>query len=158
MIINEKRYADDITIMVESEEQLKSLLTKLKEESEIAGLNLNIQKMKIMASGPITSWQIGGETMVTVTYFIFLCSKITADGDCSHDIKRCLLLERKYMTNLDSILKSRDITLPAEVHIVKAMVFPVVMSGSASWTIKKAECPRIHALELWCWRRLLQIP
>ena len=139
LIINEKRYADDITIMAESEEQLKSLLTKLKEESEIAGLNLNIQKMKIMASGPITSWQIGGETMVTVTYFIFLCSKITADGDCSHDIKRCLLLERKYMTNLDSILKSRDITLPTKVCLVKAMVLPVVMYGCESWTIKKPE-------------------
>ena len=139
LIINEKRYADDITIMAESEEQLKSLLTKLKEESEIAGLNLNIQKMKIMASGPITSWQIGGETMVTVTYFIFLCSKITADGDCSHDIKRCLLLERKYMTNLDIILKSRDITLLTKVHLAKAMVFPIVTYGCESWTIKKVE-------------------
>ena len=139
LIINEKRYADDITIMAESEEQLKSLLTKLKEESEIAGLNLNIQKMKNMASGPITSWQIGGETMVTVTYFIFLCSKITADGDCSHDIKRCLLLERKYMTNLDIILKSRDITLLTKVHLAKAMVFPIVTYGCESWTIKKVE-------------------
>ena len=139
LIINEKRYADDITIMAESEEQLKSLLTKLKEESEIAGLNLNIQKMKIMASGPITSWQIGGETMVTVTYFIFLGSKITADGDCSHDIKRCLLLERKYMTNLDSILKSRDITLLTKVHLAKAMVFPIVTYGCESWTIKTVE-------------------
>ena len=125
--------------MAESEEQLKSLLTKLKEESEIAGLNLNIQKVKIMASGPIISWQIGGETMVTVTDFIFLGSKITTDGDCSHDIKRCLLLERKYMTNLDSILKSRDITLLTKVHLVKAMVFPVVTYGCESWTIKKVE-------------------
>ena len=158
LIINEKRYADDITIMAESEEQLKSLLTKLKEESEIAGLNLNIQKVKIKASGPIISWQIGGETMVTVTDFIFLGSKTTVDGDCSHDIKRCLLLGRKVMTNLDSILKSRDITLPTKVCLVKAMVFPVVMYGCEIWTVKKAERRKIDAFELWCWRRHLRVP
>ena len=136
--INNLRYADDTTLMAESEE-LKSLLMKVKEESENIGLKLNIQKTKIMASGPISSWQIDGETMETVTDFIFLGSKITADGDCSHEIKRCLLLGRKAMTNLDSILKSRDITLPTEVGLVKAMVFPVVMYGYASWTTKKAE-------------------
>ena len=126
--------------MAESEEELKSLLVKLKEESEKVGLKLNIQKTKIMASGPITSWQIDGETMKTVTDFVFLGSKITADGDCSHEIQRCLLLGRKAMTNLDSILKSRDITLTTKVHLVKAMVFPVVMNGRESWTTKKAEC------------------
>ena len=137
--------ADDTTLMAESEEELKSLLMKVKEESEEVGLKLNIQKTKIMASGPITSWQIDGETMETVRDFIFLGSKITADGDCSHEIKRCLLLGRKVMTNLDSTLKSRDITLPTEVHLVKAMVFPAVMYGCDSWTVKKAECQRIDA-------------
>ena len=135
--VNNLRYADDTTLMAESEEELKSLLMKVKEESEKVGLKLNIQKTKIMASGPITSWEIDGET---VSYFIFLGSKITADGDCSHEIKRCLLLGRKVMTNLDSIFKSRDITLPTKVHLVKAMVFPVVMYGCESWTVKKAEC------------------
>ena len=130
---------------------------KVKEESEKVGLKLNIQKMKIMASVPITSWQIGGKTVETVTNFIFLGSKITADGDCSHEIKRCLLLGRKVMTNLDSILKSRDITLPTKVRLVKAMVFPVVMYGCESWTVKKAERRRIDAFELWCWRRLLRV-
>jgi len=149
--INNLRYADDITLMAESEE-LKSLLMKVKEESEKVGLKLNIQKMKIMASGPITSWEIDGET---VADFIFLGSKVTADGNCSHGIKRCLLLERKVMTNLDSILKSRDITLPTKVCLVKAMVFPVVMYECESWTVKKAERRRIGAFELWCWRRLL---
>ena len=143
--------------MAESK-KLKSLLMKVKEDSEKVGLKLNIQKTKIMASGPITSWQINGETMETVTDFIFWGSKITADDDCSHEIKRRLLLGRKVMTNLDSILKSRDITLPTNVHLVKAMVFPVVMDGCESWTIKKAECRRIHAFELWCWRRLLRVP
>ena len=131
-------YADDTTLMAESEEELKSLLMKVKEESEKVGLKLNIQKTKIMASGPITSWQIDGETMETVRDFIFGGSKITANGDCSHEIKRCLLLERKAMTNLDSIFKSRDITLPTKVRLVKAMVFPVVIHGCESWTIKKA--------------------
>ena len=154
--INNLRYADDTTLMAESEEELKSLLIKVKEESEKAGFKLNIQKTKIMASSPITSWQIDGETMETVTDFIFLGSKITADGDCSHKIKR--LLGRKVMTNLDSIIKSRDITLPTKVRLVKAMVFPVVMYGYESWTIKKAECRRIDAFELWCWRRLLRVP
>ena len=143
--------------MAESKEELKSLLVKVKEESEKAGLKLNIQKIKIMASGPITSWQIDGETMKTVTDFIFLGSKITADGDCSHEIKRCLLLGRKAMTNLDSVLKIRDVTLLTKVHLIKAMVFPVVMYGCESWTIKKAECWRIDAFELWCWRRLLRV-
>ena len=138
--INNLRYADDTTLMAESEEELKTLLMKVKEESEKVGLKLNMQKTKIMASGPITSWQIDGETVETVSDFIFLGSKITADGDCSHEIKRCLLLGRKVMTNLDRILKSRDITLPTKVCIVKAMVFPVVMYGCESWTIKKAEC------------------
>ena len=141
--------------MAESEEELKNLLMKVKEESEKVGLNLNIQKTKIMASGPITSWQIVGET---VSDFIFWGSKITADGDCSHEIKRPLLLGRKVMTNLDSILKSRDITLATSVHLVKAMVFPVVMYGCVSWMVKKAQCRRIDAFELWCWRRLLRIP
>ena len=151
--INKLRYADDITLMAESEE-LKSLLMKVKEESEKVGLKLNIQKTKIMASGPITSWQIEGET---VANFIFLGSKITADGDCSHEIKRRLVLGRKVMTNLDSILKSRDITLSAKVSLVKTMVFPVVMYGCESWTIKKSEQRRINAFELWCWRRLLRV-
>ena len=137
--INNLRYADDTSLMAESEEELNSLLMKVKEESEKVGLKLNIQKMKIMASGPMTSWQIDGETLETVADFIFMGSKITADGDCSHEINICLLLGRKVMTNLDSILKSRDITLPTKVHLVKAMVFPVVMYGCESWTIKKAE-------------------
>ena len=131
---------------------------KVKEESEKLGLKLNIQKTKIMASGPITSWQIGAETMETMTYFIFLGCKITTDGDCSHEIKRHLLLGRKAMTNLESILKSRDITLPTKVHLVKAMVFPVVMYGCESWTVKKAERRNSDAFELWCWRRLLRVP
>ena len=157
--INNLRYADDTTLMAESEEELKSLFLKVKEESEKVGLKLNIQKTKIMASGPITSWQIDGETMKTVSDFIFWGSKITADGDCSHKIIRCLLLGRKVMTSLDSILKSRDIiTLPTKVHLVKAMVFPVVMYGCESWTIKKAEHQRIDASELWCWRRLWRVP
>ena len=155
---NNLRHADDTTFLAESEEELKSLLMKVKVESEKSGLNLNIQETKIMASGPITSWQIDGETMERVTDFIFLGSKITADGDCSHEIKRCLLLGRKAMTNLDSILKSRDITLLAKVHLVKAMVFPVVMYRHETWTIKKAECQRIYAFEVWCWRRLLRVP
>ena len=140
--------------MAESEEELKSLLMKVK-ESEKFGLKLNIQTTKIMASGPITSWQIDGETVETVADFIWGGSKITADGDCSHEIKRRLLLGRKVLTNLDSILKSRDITLPTKVHLVKAMVFPAVMYGCESWTIKKAENQRMYAFELWCWRRLL---
>ena len=148
--INNLRYADDTTFMAESKEELKRLLMKVKEENEKAGLKLTIQKTKIMASSPITSWQIDGETMERVTDFIFLCSKITVDGDCSHEIKRCLLLGRKVMTNLDSILKSRDITWPTKIHLVKAMVFPVVMYGYESWTIKKAELQRIEAFELWC--------
>ena len=138
--INNLRYADYTIIMAESKEELKSLLMKVKEESEKTGLKLNIQKTKIMASGPITSWQIDGETVETVADFLFLGSKITADSDCSHEIKRCLLLGRKVMTNLDSILKSRDITLPTKVCLVKAMVFPAVMYGCESWTVKKAEC------------------
>ena len=141
------RYVDDTTLMAECKEELKSLLMKVKEESEKAGLKLNIQKTKILASSPITSGQIDGET---VTDFIFGGSKITADGDCSHEIKRCLLLTRKVMTNLDSILKSRDISLLIKVHLISAMVFPVVMYGCESWTIKKAECQRIYAFELWC--------
>ena len=152
--INNLRYADDTTLMAESEEELKSLLMKVKEESKKFGLKLNIQKTKIMASDPITPCQIDGETVETLTDFIFGGSKITADFDCSHDIKRCLLLGRKVMTNLDSILKSRDITLPAKVHLVKAMFFPVVMYGCESWTIKKAECQKTDAFKLWCWRRL----
>ena len=144
--------------MAETEEELMSLLMKVKEESEKVGLKLNIQKTKIMASGPITSWQTDGETMETVRDLILGGSKITADGDCSHEIKRCLLLGRKAMTNLDSILKSRDITLPTKVHLVKAMVFPVVVYGCESWTIKKAEHQRTDAFELWCWRRLLRVP
>ena len=156
--INNLRYADDTSLMEESEEELKSFLMKVKKESEKVGLKLNIQKTKIMASGPITSWQIDGETVETVSDFIFLGSKITTDGDCSHEIKRRLLLERKVMTNLDSILKSRDITLPTNVCLVEAMVFPVVMYGCESWTVKKAEPRRIDAFELWCWRRLLRVP
>ena len=155
--INNLRYADDTTPMSESKE-LKNLLRKVKEESQKAGLKLNLQKTKIMASGPITSWQIDGETVETVTDFIFLGSKITADGDCSHEIKRCLLLGRKVITNLDSTLKSRNITLPIKVHLVKAMVFPVVMYGCDSWTPKKAEHLRIDAFEQWYWRRLLRVP
>ena len=143
--------------MAESEEELKSLLMKVKEESEKVGLKFNIQKTKIMASGSITSWQLDGETMETETLF-FGGSKITADDDCSHEIKRCLLLGRKAMTNLDSILKSRDVTLPTKVHLVKAIVFPVVMYGCESWTIKKVEHQRIDAFELWCWRSLLRVP
>ena len=156
--INNLRYADDTTLMEESEEELKSLLMKVKEESEKVGLELNIQKIKIMASGPITSWEIDEETVETVSDFILGGSKITADDDCSHEIKRRLLLGRKVMTNLDSIFKSRDITLPTKVHLVKAMVFPVVMYGCESWTIKKAEHHRIDVFELWCWRRLLRVP
>ena len=146
--INNLGYADDTTLMAESEEELKSLLMKVKEESEKVGLKLNIKKTKIMASGPITSWEIDGETVETVSDFIFLGFKITTDGDCSHEIKRCLLLGRKAMTNLDNILKSRDITLPAKVCLVRAMVFPIVMYGCESWTIKKAEFQRINAYEL----------
>ena len=138
--INNLRYADDTTLMAESKEELKSLLMKVKEESEEAGLKLNIQKMKIMASGPITSWEIDGETVETVSDFIFMGSRITADGDCSHEIKRHLLLGRKVMTNLDSIFKSRDIALPTKACLVKAMVFPVVMYGCDRWTVKKAKC------------------
>ena len=156
--INNLRYADDTILMAESEEELKSLLMKVKEDSEKVALKLNIKKTKIMASGPITSWQIDGESMEAVRDFIFLSSKITADGDCSHEIKRQLLFGRKAMTNLDSILKSRDITLSTKVHLVKTVVFPVVMYGCESWTIKKAECRRIDAFELWCWRRLLRVP
>ena len=156
--INNLRYADDTTLMAESEEELKSLLMKMKEESEKVGLKFNTQKTKIMASGPITLWEIDRETVETVPDFIFLGSRITADGDCSHEIKRRLLLGRKVMTNLDSILKSRDITLPTNVCLVKAMVFPVVMYGYECWTVKKAERWRIGAFELWCWRRLLRIP
>ena len=148
----------DTTLMAESEEELKRLLMKMKEESEKVGLKINIQKTKIMASGSITSWHIDGETVETVRDFIFWGSKITAGGDCSHEIKRPLLLGRKVMTNLDSILKGRNITLPTKVCLVKAMVFPVVMYGCESWTIKKVECWRVDAFELWCWRRLLRIP
>ena len=156
--INNLRYADDTTLMAESEEELKSLLRKVKEESKTVGLKLNIQKTKIVAFGPITSWEIDGETVETVSDFIFLGSKITADGDCSHEIKRCLLLGRKVMTNLDRILKSRDITLPTKVHLVKTVVFLVVMYGCESWTVKKAEHRKIDAFELRCWRRLLRVP
>ena len=156
--INNLRYADDTALIVESQGELKSILMKLKEESEKPGLKLNIQKTNIMAPGPITSWQIDGETMGTVTDFIFLGSKITADGDCSHEIKRRLLLGRKAIINLDSILKIRHITLPTKKVCLKAMVFPVVMYGCESWTVMKAECRRIDAFELWCWRRLLRVP
>ena len=153
--ISNLRNADDITLMAKIEEGLKSLLMMVKEESEKVGLKLNIQKMKIMASGPITSWYIDGET---VSDFIFLGCKITADGDCCHEIKRYFHFGRKVMTNLDSVFKSRDIILPTKVHLVKAMVFLVVMYGCESWTIKKAEYQRIDAFELWCWRRLLRVP
>ena len=156
--INNLRYADDTTLMAESEEELKSLLTKVKEESEKVCLKLNIQKTKIMASAPITSWEMDGETVETVSDFILGGSKITAYDDCSHEIKRRLLLGRKVMTNLDSVLKSRDITLGTKVCLAKAMVFPVVMHGCESWTVKKAEGRRIDAFELWCWRRVLIIP
>ena len=152
--INNPRYAGDTTLMAESEEELKSLLMKVKEETEKCGVKLNIQKTKIMASGSISSWEIDGETVANL---ILGGSKITADGDCSHEIKRRLLFGRKVMTNLDSILKSRDITLPTKVRLVNAMVFSVVMYGCESWTIKKAECKRIDAFELWCWRRLLRV-
>ena len=155
--INNLRYADDTTLMAESEE-LKSLLMKVKEETEKVGLKLNIQKTNIMASRPITSWQIDGETMETVRDLILGGSKITADGDYSHKIKRCLLLGRKVMTNLNSIFKIRDITLPTKVHLVKAMFSPVVMYGCENWTIKKAKHQRMDAFELWCWRRLLRVP
>ena len=156
--INNLRYRDDTTFMEESKEELNFLLMKVKEESEKAGLKLNTEKTKIMASSPITSWQIDGETVETVTDFIFLGSKIAADGDCSHKIKRHLLLGRKSVINLDSLLKSRDITLPTKVHPVKAMILPVVMYRCESWTINKAERQRIGAFELWCWRRLLRVP
>ena len=152
--INNLRYADDTTLMPESEEELKSLLMKVKEESEKVGLTLNIQKIKVMASGPITSCQIDGET---VADFIVWGSKVTVDGDCNHEIKRCLLLGRKVMTSLQSTLKSRNITLPTKVYLLKAMVFPVVMHGCESWTLKKAEHRRLDAFELWCWRRLLRV-
>ena len=155
--INNLRYADDTTPMAESKQELKSLLIKVKEEGEKVDLKLNIQKTKIMASGPITSWQIDGEEMETLTDFILGGSKSTADGECSHEIKRHLLLGRKVMTNLDSIFKSRDITLPTKVHLIKAMVFPVIYRCE-SWTVKKAERQRIDAFELWCWRRLLRVP
>ena len=156
--IKNLRYAEDTTLMTESKEELKSLLMKVKEESENDDLKLNIHKAKIMVSGPITSWKTDGETMETVTDFIFLRSKITADGGRSDEIKRCLLLGRKATTNLDSVLKIRDITLLTKVHLVKAMVFPVVMYGCERWTIKKAEHQRMDAFELWCWRRLLRVP
>ena len=156
--INNLRYADDTTLMAESEDELKSLLMKVKEESEKASLKLNIHKTNIMASGLITLWQINGETKETVRDFFFLCSKITADGDCSHEIKRYLPLGRKAMTSLDSVLKSRDFTLPTIVCLVKAIVFPVVICGRESWTIKKAEYQIIDAFELRCWRRLLRVP
>ena len=155
---NNLRYANDTTLMAESKEELKRLLIKVKEDNEKAGLKINIQKSRIMASSPITSWQIDGETVAPVTDFIWGGSRITADGDCSHEFKRCLLFGRKAMTNLGSILKSKDITLPTKVHLVKAMFFPVVMYGCESWTIKKAEHRRIDAFELWCWRRLLRVP
>ena len=156
--INNLRYADDTTLMAESEEELQNLLMKVKEKSEKGGLKLNIQKTKIMASGHITSWEIDGETVETVSDFIFWVSKITADGDCSHEIKRHLLFGREVMTIVASILKSRDITLPTKVHLAKAMVFPVVMHRCESWTVKKAEHLKIDAFELWCWRRLLRVP
>ena len=156
--INNLRYADDTTLMAESEEELKSLLMKVKEESEKVGLKINIQKTKILASGPITSWKIDGETVETVSDFIFWGSKITADGDCSHEITRHLLLGRKVMANLDSIFKSRDIIVPTKVRLVRAMVFPMIMYGYESWTVKKAERQRTDAFELWCWGRLLKVP
>ena len=156
--INNLRYAHDTTFMAESEEELKSVLMEVKEESEKVCLKLNIQKIKIMASSPITSWQIDGERVETVADFIFWGSKITADAECSHEIKRCLFLGRKVMTNLDRILKSRDTTLSTKVHLVKAVVFPVVMYGCESWTKKKTEHQRIDTFKLWCWRRLLRVP
>jgi len=156
--INNLRYADDTTLMAESEDELKSFLIKVKEESEKVGLKLNIQKTKIMASGPVTSWQIDGETVDIVADFILGGLEITADDDCSHEIKRRLLLGRKVMTNLDSILKRRDITLSTRVRPVKAKIFPVAIYGCESWTIKKGECWRIDAFELWCWRRHLRAP
>ena len=156
--INNLRYADDTTLMAESEEELKSLLMKVKEESEKVGLKFNIQKTKIMASGPITSWQIDGETAETVADFIFLDSKITAEDDSSHETERRFLLGKKVVANLDSILKSRDITLTTKVHVIKAMVLPVVMYGHENWTIKKAERQRIDAFELWCWIKLFRVP
>ena len=156
--INNLRYADDTTLMAESEQELQSLLMKVQERSEKVGLKLNLQKMKIMAFGPITLRQIDGETVETVSDFIFWGSQITANGDCNHEIKRCLLLGRKVMTSLDSILKSRDIILPTNARLGKAVVFPVVMYGCESWTVKKAEHQRIDAFELWCWRRLLRVP
>ena len=156
--INNHKYADDTTLMAESEEELGCFLMKVKEKSEKVSLKLNTQKTKIMASGPITSWQIDGETIETMRYFIFLGSKITADGGCSHEIKRHLLLGRKAMTNLDSILKRRDITLPTNVCTIKAIFFPVVLYGCESWTIKKAEQQRIGAFELWIQRRFLRVP
>ena len=155
---NNLRYADDTNVKAESEEEPKSFLMKVKEESEKVGLKLNIQETKIMAFCPITSWEIDGETVETVSDFIFFGYKITADGDCSHEIKRHLPLRRKVMTNLDSILKSRDFTFPTKDRLVKAMVFPLVMYGCESWAVKKAECRRIDAFELWCWRRLLRVP
>ena len=156
--ITNLRYGDDTTLMEESEEEIDSLLMNVKEKSEKAGFKLNIQKTKIMASGSITSWQTDRETVETMADFIFGGSKITADGDCSHEIKRCLLLGRKVMTNLDSILQSRDITLPTKVRLVKVMVFPVVMYGCESWTIRNVECRKIDAFEVWCCRRLLRVP
>ena len=159
--INNFRYTNDTTLVAESEEELKSLLIKVKEESKKVGLKLNIQKMKIMASGPITSWEIDGETgetVETVSDFIFGGRKITADGDCSHEIKRHLFLGRKVMTNIEIILESRDIIFPTNVHLIKAMVFPVVIYGCESRTIKKAECQRTDAFELWCWARFLRVP
>ena len=157
-IYHNLRYADDTILMTESEEELKILLRKVKEESEKPGLKFNTQKTKIMAFSSITSWQIEGGKVETVTDFTFLVSKITVGSDYSHEIKRCLLLGRKAVTNLDSTLKSRDITLPTEVCLVKAMVFPIVIYGCESWTIKKAECQRIDAFKLWCWRRFLKVP
>ena len=154
--INDLRYADDTTLMAESEE-LGSLLMEVKEESGKVGLKLNIQKAGIMASSPIASWQVDGETVDTVADFVFLGCRVTADGDCSHEIQRCLLLGRKVMTNLDTILKSRDITLPTKVHLVRAMVFPVVVYGCESWTVERAERRRVDAFELWCWRRLMRV-
>ena len=151
------RYTDDTTLLAESKEELERILMKVKEENEKVGLKLNIKKSKIMVSGPITSWEIDVETMETVRDFIFLGSKITPDGDCSHEIKRCLLLGRKAMTNLDSTLKSKDVTLLTKVRLVKAMIFPVVLYGCDSWTIKKAEHQRIDVFELWCWERLLRV-
>ena len=155
---NNLRYSDNTNLKAESEEELKRLLMKVKQESEKIGLKLTIEKTKIMATGPITSWHIDGDTVETVTDFIFLCSKITSDGDCSHEIESRLLLGRKFLTNLDSILKSRDVILQTKVHLVKAMAFPVVMYACESWTIKKAEHQRTDAFKLWCWKSLLRVP